>query len=316
MSKFRTLLLAHHGGHNHAIHLAVKRFSENVMRRTDGQLTIATAPDGSLGNLPVLLSLVMDGTADMALPPYDRLYAYAPRLACTSLPFVFDDYAHVDRVIGGDDYQAWAASGPETAAIVHLGRWEWGFRQFTNSRRPLLTPDDMRGLFIRVPPLPPYPAAILALGGIPVMVEYSRLLGVIRQGLIDGQENPISVIHSLGLEHEQKYLSLLNFSYGALAHIINRDCFESLSGEQRAILADESRKAGEFMRRLGRSSEAERLASFARAGMQIDRPDRAPFKAMVESAYAAFGETYGSENVRSFLALVEGQRLTTGLEMA
>ena len=186
MSKFRTLLLAHHGGDNHAIRLVVKQFTENVAQRTDGQIAIATVPNSTLGNLPELLRLVMGGTADMALQPYDRLGPRALKFGCVGMPFVFDDHAHVDRVLDGE-FNAWALPDLDALGLVFLGGWEWGFRQISNSCHPVLEPKDIRGLKIRVPPVPPYRATILAFGGIPVMVEYSRLASVIRQGLIDGQ---------------------------------------------------------------------------------------------------------------------------------
>src|ERR1035437_7008955 len=273
MSKFKTLLLAHHGGNNHIIHLAVKQFSENVAHRTDGRIAIATIPNSSLGNLPELLRMVMDGTADMALPPYDRFASCAPRLCCLSLPFVFDDYAHVDRMLDGE-LKEWIRHDLDATGTVHLGSWEWGFRQISNSRRPILRPEDIRGLKIRVPPIALYRATVSAFGGVPVMVEYSRLVSVIRQGLIDGQENPVSIIYSLGLHRDQKFISLLNYTYGTLAHIINRNRFESLSAEQQTILGEESCKAGLLMRTLARSQEVEQLDVFASQGVQIDRPDR------------------------------------------
>ena len=310
MNKFRTLLLAHHGGDNHAIRLAVKQFSENVTQRTEGQIAIAAVPNSALGNLPELLRLVMGGTADMALQPYDRLGLCAPRFGCVGMPFVFDDHAHVDRVLDGE-FNAWALPSLDTLDLAFLGRWEWGFRQISNSRHPVLRPENIQGLKIRVPPVPPYRATILAFGGIPVMVEYSRLASAIRQGLIDGQENPVSVIYSLGLQHEQKYLSQLNYSYSSLGHVINSRSFASLALEQQVILREESAKAGQFMRQLSRDHEAEQLAVFARQGVRIDQPGPAPFKALIQPVYQGLCESHGAENVRSFLSMVERQRKTS-----
>lgn len=310
MAKFKTLLLAHHGSSNHAIESAVRQFSENVTARTDGQIVIAIVQNSALGNIPQLLRLVIEGSADMALQPYERLGSYAPRFSCVSLPFVFDDAAHVDRVLDAD-FVAWAAPSLAPLGVALLGSWDWGFRQVSNSRRPILRPDDLQGLKIRVPPVPPYRSTFLALGAIPVMVEFSQLLRVIRRGLIDGQENPVSVIHALGLQFEQKYLSLLNYSYGMLGHIINGSRYASLTAEQQEILGDESLKAGQLLRQLSRSHEAQQLDEFASQGVHIDRPDVAPFKALMQAVYSAHGEIYGAQNVRSFLAMAERQRQPT-----
>ena len=309
MSKFKTLLLAHHGGNNHAISLAVRQFSEQVTLRTHGQIAIATVPNSALGNLPQLLRLVRDGSADMALLPYERLGLYAPRFGCVAMPFVFDDHAHADRVLNAE-FDAWAGPSVATLGLTLLSGWEWGFRQLSNSRCPILRPEDIRGLKIRIPPVPPFRSTVVALGGIPVMVEFSQLVRVIRRGLIDGQENPVSVIHSLGLQFEQKYLSMLNYIYVHVRHVVNSDCFASLSVEQQIILNEESHKAGELARQFSRSHETALLDEFTQQGMQIDYPDLAPFKALMPPVYAELGEIYGTDNVRDFLAMVERQRQT------
>jgi len=310
MSKFKTLLLAYHGGNNHAISLAARQFSENVTQRTNGQITIATVQNSALGSIPQLLRLVIDGSADMALLPYERLGLYAPKFGCVCMPFVFDDHAHADRVLDAE-FDAWARPSLTPLGVTLLGGWEWGFRQLSNSRRPILRPEDIQDLKIRLPPVPPFRSMVVALGGIPVMVEFSQLVRAIRRGLIDGQENPVSVIHSLGLQFDQKYLSLLNYIYGLLGHVVNSACFAGLTDEQKIILKEESLKAAELARQFARSHEAEQLDEFARQGMQIDRPDVAPFKALMKPVYAELGEIYGAENVRSFLAMVERQRQTT-----
>jgi len=307
MAKFKTLLLAHHGGDNHAIRFAVEQFSERVTQRSGGQLAIATVPNSSLGNVAELLQLAIDGTADMVFAPYDRLAASAPRFGCVAMPFLFDDHAHVDRVLDAQ-FAAWVEADLEAPGLVCLGHWEWGFRQLTNSLRPVLTPADMRGLKIRVPQVLPYRPLIVAFGATPVMVEFSRLANVLEQGLIDGQENPVSVIHSLGLQHTQKYLSLLNHSYGALAHVINRNCFDRLGSEQQSILIDESQRAGALLRSLGRSQEQAQLDSFASQGVRIDRPDLAPFKALMQPVYREVAKSCGERNFGEFLAMVEAQR--------
>lgn len=182
------------------------------------------------------------------------------------------------------------------------------FRQISNSLRPILKPEDMRGLRIRVPPVPPYRAAIVAFGGVPAMVEFSRLASIIGQGLIDGQENPIAVMCSLGFQVDQKYLSLLNYSYGINANVINTNCFASLSVDQQIILCEESLKASQLLRQLVDVQESEQLALLVSQGVRIDRPDPAPFKALMQPVYRDIGEYFGAENLQTFLDTAERYR--------
>lgn len=287
--------------------LAVKQFVDNVGRRSDNNLPIARIPISKLVNQPSLVDMVVDGKADMALPVHDRLNACSPKFGCIGAPFAFDDYAHADRVIDGE-FMHWVAPDLRETGVTCLGAWEWGFRQITNSRRPILRPEDMRGLKIRAPTTPLCQTAILSMGAIPVMVEFEQLGRVIAKGLIDGQENPVSVIDSLGLQHKQRYLSMLNYTYGTLFHVINSDVFASLSPEHQAILREESVKAGLFARHLVRSQEKEQVARFASQGMQVDYPDPAPFKALMGPVIERLDELCGEDNMRAYLAMAERQR--------
>lgn len=312
MGKFRTLLLAHHAGNNHATQIAVRQFSDNVSRRTDGQIAIAAVPDSALGNLPELFRMVVDGKADMALMPHDRLSELSGKFGCVGIPFVFDDYPHAHRVLDGE-FKAWTTADLEAMGVVYLSGWEWGFRQITNSIRPVLAPGDLKGLRIRIPPVRNLHTSILALGATPVIVEFKKLFTAIQKGLIDGQENPIAVIHTMALWTTQRYLSLLNYSYDTIIHIINKSCFDGLSIEQQAILREESARAGETMRSLIQTQEAEQLAQFVDHGMRIDRPELGPFKEASSEARQKIIECLGKETVQTFFDMVERQRQSTGI---
>jgi len=140
------------------------------------------------------------------------------------------------------------------------------------------------------------------------MVEFEQLARAINQGLVDGQENPVMIIEGLGLQHSQKFLSMVNYSYGTLAHIINKNSFDNLSPYLQTILIEESRMAGQLMRQQTRAQEAMQLAAFASQGVQIDWPDLAPFKALMTPVYRGLGESLGVETMRTFLDMTERQR--------
>ncbi|HEX5126671.1 MAG TPA: TRAP transporter substrate-binding protein, partial [Rhodocyclaceae bacterium] len=268
---------------------------------------IGVVPSVMQGGLPVLLKMIINGTADMALPPHDRISTLCRKFGCVSLPFVFDDHEHADRVLD-DEFLSWATPELESFGLSFLGSWEWGFRQITNAVRPILTPQDMRGLKIRVPPVLHYQAAIEALGATPVAVEFGQLADVIKDGIVDGQENPVSIIHGLGLYEWQRYLSVVNYNYSTIVHLINKKSFENLSSEQQQILREESQRAGALMRQIVRAHEVNQLAALFGLGMQVDRPDLAPFKAAMGAANERLTSMYRADNVAAFLAMVERHR--------
>jgi TRAP-type transport system periplasmic protein len=306
MTKYQPLLLVYPDS-TPAARVAAKQFADNIVRRTDGLITIAPLPISKLVNQPALVSMVLDEKADMALPAHDRLSQCSPFFGCVGTPFAFDDYEHVDRVLDGE-FADQVQLDLDKVGVTYLSCWEWGFRQITNSRRPILKPEDMQGLKIRVPTTPLCQDSMLALGATPAMVEFEQLIRAIRQGLIDGQENPLAVIHALGLQHAQKYLSLLNYTYGTLVHIVKTSSLKSLAPEHREIIREESQNAARLMRQQVRLHETEQLAEFVAQGMAIDRPDPAPFKALMEPVHRMICQSFGTETEHAFLGMVERQR--------
>lgn len=306
MTKFKSLLLVFPDS-TPAARTAVRQFADRVATRTDGQVTIATLPINKLVNQPALVSTVMEGKADMALPAHDRLNHCSPWFGCVGSPFAFDGHAHADRVLDGE-FSDKVRPALGRLGISYLGSWEWGFRQISNSRHPILRPDDMRGLKIRVPTTPLCQESILALGATPALVEYEQLSRAIRYSLIDGQENPVAVIHALGLFRSQKYLSLLNYTYGTIVHIVRTSSLESLSLDHQEILRDESRRAALLMRQLVREQETQQLAEFSAHGMEISRPDPKPFRDLLEPVYQGLCRSFGREIEYAFLDMVERQR--------
>lgn len=312
MSRGRQLSLAHYAGENHPAYLAASQFALRVASRTQGQIEVFIQQKNTLGNLAEQLHHVIDGDVDMVMPPHDRFSSYVRKFACVSFPFIFDDYAHADRVLDGE-FIEWAIPDLASVGLVFLGNWEWGFRQLTNSCRPILCPEDLLGLKIRVPPILQNRAAIQAMGGNAVPIEFPHLERAVRQGMVDGQENPVSVIHALKLYESQRFLSMLNYNYDAMVHVINKKCFDSLSGEQQQILAEESKAAGMLARTLMRSHEEQQIAELEQLGMRVDWPDRAPFKQATESAFKILRAAFGSDVVNPFLEMVErGRRPAAG----
>lgn len=307
MATFKTLLLAHHTGDDPITRAAINQFAKRVTERSGGLLNIADMPSGALGNIPELLNMVMKAQADMALAPHDRLSAVLPKFGCISLPFVFDDIDHADRVINGP-FSDWAMPDLLQRGLHSLSNWEWGFRQITNSRHPILIPDDLRGLKIRVPPIPQMQEAMFALGAMPVVVEYGRILDALRQGLVDGQENPVAVIRALNLHDYQAYLSMLDYNYSGVLHVINRQSFESLSSEHQSILSEESAQAGAYMRKTLRARQQQQLDELAALGMQINRPELAPFRASMAPALEQLKTLFGEARTMTFLDMVEHLR--------
>ncbi len=299
------LKLGHFASDTHPCGIAAKDFKANVEKRTNGEVKIALYGNNVLGSPPEVLEQVLLGAVDMSLSGQDQLAKHLPFYDVISTPFAFKDYATADKIIDGD-FKAWA--GPELLKknLVHLSDWEWGFRQLTNSKKPILTPADMKGMKIRTPPAFAYQAFVEAAGGNAQTIAFAELVMAMKQGVVDGQENPVGTIYDLKIYETQKYMSILNYTYSSMVHVVNKKSWDKLTPEQQKIVTEESAAAAKQARKLLRDNEAVQLKDLeATKGIVIARPDLGPWKAAMGPAWDKVKTRVGADNFKRFMDMVE-----------
>jgi tripartite ATP-independent transporter DctP family solute receptor len=300
--KSRELKLAHFGAENSAAQTAAKQFAENVEKRTNGALKITIYANNVLGGPPQILEQVLMGTVDMTLSGQDQLAKHVPLFDTVAIPFSTTGYEHMDRILDGP-FLEWAKPEVEKKGAVMLSSWEWGFRQITNSRHPILTPDDVKGLKIRTPPAMAYQAAMEALGANVQTIDFSELVMAMRQGVVDGQENPIATIYDLNLYESQKYITIVNYLYSSMVHLVNTKVWDSFTPEQQKIIREESDSARLLMRKIVRDDEAKQIADMRSKGVQIDTPPLQPFQDRMGPAYEKIRSNVGAANFDKWMKM-------------
>jgi len=301
------LKLGHYANAEHAGNQAAKMFAEGVSKRTNGDITVEIYPNNELGNPPEVLEQNVLGVIDMSLPTQGQLAKYSKKFGCVMLPFAYDGYDHAYRVLDGP-FIKWAQKDLEDAGLVFLANWEWGFRNLTNSVRPVNHPDDVKGLKIRTPPELSNQAAMEALGATVQTIQFSELPMALKQGVVDGQENPVSVIYAFKIYETQKYLAMTGHTYNSMVHVMSKKTWDKLTPAQQKIVREESKKAGDFMRKTLRDAEADQIAKLEKLGMAVTRPNVAEFKAKMGPAYERMKASVGADNVKYFLKIVEASK--------
>lgn len=296
--------LGHFAADAHPGNLASKMFAEAVEKRTNGAVKITIYPNNALGSPPEVLEQNILGAVDMSLPTQGQLGKYSKKFNCVMLPFMFKDYAQADKILDGK-FIDWAVKDLEPAGLVFLSNWEWGFRNLTNSVRPVNVPEDVKGLKVRTPPELPTQAAMEALGAVVATINFNELQMALKQGVVDGQENPIAVIHSNKIYESQKYLAMTGHNYNTMVHVISKKVWDKLTPEQQAIFKEESKKAGDWMRKSVRDGEAAQIKDLEKFGMQVTYPDKTKFKALMGPAYDRMKGIAGEENIQAFTKMVE-----------
>jgi tripartite ATP-independent transporter DctP family solute receptor len=302
-----TLRWAHFAPEDHPAHVAAKQFASRVETRTSGAIKVNIFPNNVLGGPPEQAQQIKLGTIDMGLPTQGQLDKYDTAFAAVLLPFVFDSPQHVYRVLDGPG-MAWLAPRAEKQGFVLLHNWEYGFRNVTNSVRPINVPDDMKGLKVRTPPELQIQASMEALGAIVQAIAFPELYLALAQKVVDGEENPISVIYYSKFYEVQKHLAITRHVYNNMIHTIGVNTWKKLTPPQQAIFREESAASGKLMRKLITDAEADQINKLAAAGMQVTRPDLAPFRAKMGPAYKRIAAYAGEDNVQTFLKMVEDLR--------
>jgi TRAP-type transport system periplasmic protein len=302
-----TLRWAHFAPEDHPANIAAKQFAARVEARTNGAIKINIFPNNVLGGPPEQAQQIKLGTIDMGLPTQGQLDKYDTAFAAVMLPFVFDNPAQAYRVLDGPAME-WLAPRAEKQGFILLRNWEYGFRNVTNSVRPINVPDDVTGLKIRTPPELQIQASMEALGATVQAIAFPELYLALSQKVVDGEENPIPVIYYSKFFEVQKHLALTRHIYNNMIHTVGLNTWKKLTPAQQAIFREESAAAGDLMRKLITEGETDQLVKLGAAGMQITRPDLAPFRAKMEPAYKRIAAYAGEDNVKKFRALVEAAR--------
>lgn len=301
------LKLAHYAPIDHPASKAAQMMADAVAKRTNNAVTIKLYPANQLGDGNEVLEQQMKGAVDITLPTQPMLDKYGPPgdkpFGVVMLPFVYKGYEHAWRVLDGP-FSKWVAPRFDQIGLVHLANWEWGFRNLTNSKRPIKTPDDVKGLKIRTPGEIQLQAAMEAAGAVVTKIAFPELPMALKQAVVDGQENPLAVINSLKLWETQKHLALTYHSYNSMVAVISKASWGKLSADQQTILKEEAQKAGQWFRDENLKAENSLVAQLKEKGMEVTEPDLAAFKAKMPSAYDAIAQYAGKANVDAFLKMV------------
>ena len=288
-----TLRLAHVVNEQDGFHIAATKFEELVEERTDGKVNIEIFPNASLGDERTLLEGMQIGTVDMGVITNGPVANFVEEMAVFELPFLFPSpeaaYSVLDGPIGQELLDKLA-----DVNLKGLAYAERGFRNLTNSERAVNSPEDLDGLRIRVMENPVYTDTFRELGANAIPMAWTEALTAMQQGTIDGQENPVNVIHSFNLDETQGYMTLSRHTYAPAIFVMGMPAWNQLPEAAQAVLEEAAQEAAEHERQVNANMEAEQLAALREAGMEInDTPDMEAFQAAVAPVYEKYGEQFG-----------------------
>lgn len=286
-SGITTLKLAHGLDINHPVHRGMVFMADRVWEKSNGQMRIDIYPSGQLGSERQCLELLQIGSLGMTKVSASVMENFAPSLKVFSLPYIFRDRAHGFAVLDGpigkelllQSQQYW---------LRGLTYFDAGYRSFYTKTRPVNTPEDLKGLKIRVQESQTSMGMVRALGGSPTPISWGELYTALQQGVVDGAENnPPSFFLSRHYE-VCPYYSINEHTSVPDILVIGTVAWNRLTPQEQGWLQEAADEAAVYQRDLWATAEKEALEAVAAAGVEIIYPDKTLFAAKVSGLYDSF----------------------------
>jgi tripartite ATP-independent transporter DctP family solute receptor len=288
--------LGHVGEPGSIFAVSSEEYARRANAKLGGKAKVVVFGSSQLGGDKELLQKVKLGTVDMAVPS-TVMSSEVDLFGVFEMPYLVKDRAHMGRI---EKELFWPKIAPETEkkGLKVLAVWENGYRHITNSKRPINTPEDLKGIKLRVPEGKWRVKMFQAYGANPSPMKFSEVFTALQTGVMDGQENPFTQIYSAKFQEAQKYLSLTGHVYTPAYLIVGTKKYAALPADVRKILEDTARETQAFVYDYAEKDDTALLAKLKAAGMQVNSPNKDAFIAASKPVYEEFArEVAGSKEI-------------------
>ena len=288
--------LGHVGEPGSLFQVSADEFARRANAKLAGKAKVVTFGSSQLGGDKEMIQKLKLGTLDMALPS-TVMSSEVDLFGVFEMPYLVKDRAHMGRI---EKELFWPKLAPEAEkkGLLVLAVWENGYRNITNSKRPIKVPADLKGIKLRVPEGKWRVKMFQAYGANPSPMKFSELFTALQTGVMDGQENPFTQIYSAKLQEVQKYLSLSNHVYTPAYLIVGKNHWNALPADVRRVLEETAKETQAFVYDYASKDDTALLAKLKQAGMQVNDVDQDAFVAASKPIYEEFGkEVPGAKEV-------------------
>ena len=278
----------------HPYYLGIEKFAEIISEKTDGRITVNIYHSGQLGGERDLIEGLRMGSVDMTVVSSAPVSSFVPKIAVFDLPYLFTSREMAYKVMDGPVGEGFFADLAEQQ-IKGLGWFENGFRDITNNKHPIYTPEDLKGIKIRVMESPVPIATFNVAGANPTPMAWGEVFTALQQGTIDAQENPLPIIYTQKLYEAQKYLSLTDHFYSPALFLMSKDMFDKLSADDQALFLEAAAEATAYEREVSLQQAEEYIGLCIEEGMEVNEVDKELFVKAMAPVYEQFEEELGKD---------------------
>lgn len=285
----------------------ILKFGEELERLSDGRLSIRPHYDNALGGEREVVEGMGFGLIDMGISSTGPMGGFAPEFLLFDLPYVFRDHAHAHAFLDSSHGDDLAEVIAEAGNVKVLTWMENGFRYETNSVRPIESLADLEGIKHRTQESSVQVDTWTALGTDASPMAWTEVFTALQQGVMESQENPIPTIYDVRFYEVQDYLAMTQHVYSPAPLMMGLDLFNALSEEDQAIVLEAAALATPVQRQASIEMEEKYLAELETLGMQVTRPDLAPFREAVQPVIDQWKDEVGADLVDAAMTFqVEG----------
>jgi TRAP-type transport system periplasmic protein len=284
-----TFRVGHTNPSDHYYQYGLELFGEKVAEKTDGKVEILVFPADQLGGQRQEVEGCTFGTHDMVLTSTMVLSNFEPTIGVFDMPFIFSNREHAYIVADGEIGDEVAAK-LEPVGLKLLAYWENGFRYITNSVRPIVVPEDIKGLKIRVPESPVFLDTFTTLGAAATPMAFGEVFSALQLGTVDGQENPAGHVIVNAFYEVQDYISLTGHFYTYEPLVMSKALFDSLPADIQQALLESAAEAGDWERQASLEFDEDSLEQIEEVGMEILEVDKPAFKKAVQPVYDKYSQ--------------------------
>src|SRR3954468_2634738 len=298
----RTIRFGHLNNTDHPVSMGVHKFAEVLAAKSGGKLKVQEFPASQLGNELQQQSALQGGGQKMSAPAPTSLAGIVKEFGLGDFPFSVASFAQADALLDGPLGQALIAKLPEKG-LVALGYWDLGFRNATNSKRPIAKAEDFDGLKIRVIPNPVFLDTFKAFKSNPVPMPFAELYGALESKAVDGQENPFAVILSNKFYEVNKFVSATNHVYAANIMLVSKRFWDRLSPAEQKIMQDAANEARAYQRQVSRAAAQKAVGELQAKGMQyneVSAAEQARMRQIAKPVTEKFAASYDAAIVKLY----------------
>jgi tripartite ATP-independent transporter DctP family solute receptor len=303
----RTIRWGHLQGEDHPLSDGVNKFAQLVEQKSGGKIKVREFPNSSLGSESQQQSALQGGTQEMMSASTTTLAGIVKEMGVLDFSFLFANEAEADLLLDGPIGKRLMDRLPEHG-LVGLAYWENGFRNVTNSKRPITRPEDLDGLKIRVMQNPVYLETFKAVNANPIPMAFGELFTALETKTVDAQENPFSIIMANKFNEVQKYLSVTRHTYNSFIVLMSKKFWDKLSPKEQQIIQESASEARTYQRQVSRGSSGKALAELKNRGMQVNELSPAELTRMrtiLKPVADKFAASYDPAFMRDFNAEME-----------